>query len=160
MEVYFAVLDDGMLELGNQVYKDLFDNTDDYILDSVDRDKLWECIEVLCRIRKIEWKEPASQVKTKDGKNMLTVSYPDYPQALSQVFEVLGVDHNYVHNMERLEKGLVPTEMSASQIKTMLTAINRGERFCDGNIAGALEDGTLLKLLLRIDDLLIQRKYG
>jgi hypothetical protein len=88
-----------------------------------------------------------------------TVSYPDYPQEISQVFLLLGVDHNYAYNMEEWPRGLVPTEMSASQIKTMLTAIYRGERFCDGNIAAALEDGTLLKLLLRVDDLLVKRKY-
>ena len=29
-----------------------------------------------------------------------------------------------------------------------------GERFCDGNIAAEVENGNLLKMLLRLDDLL------
>jgi hypothetical protein len=42
------------MELSNHVYNELFDNTDAYILDSDDRDKLMECIEILCRVRRIK----------------------------------------------------------------------------------------------------------
>lgn len=38
----------------------------------------------------------------------------------------------------------------------MLTYLNRGERFCDGFVAERLENKTLLKLLMRLDDLLIR----
>ena len=44
----------------------------------------------------------------------------------------------------------------------MLTFIERGERFCDGHVQRYLENNILLKLLLRLDDLLIvyDQKYG
>ena len=52
--------------------------------------------------------------------------------------------------------------MSVHQIRTMLTFIERGERFCDGHVQRYLENNILLKLLLRLDDLVLvyDQKYG
>ena len=44
--------------------------------------------------------------------------------------------------------------MDIWQIRTALTYLRRAERFCTGAIAAAMDDGTLLKLLLRLDDIL------
>lgn len=95
MEVYFAVLDDSMLAVGQEIYHLMFDNTDDLLLASIDEKMLWKCIEMLCKIRKIEWNTPPS------------------------------------------EGGVI---------------------FCDGNIAAKVENGNLLKMLLRLDDLLKKQK--
>ena len=44
MEVYFAVLDDSMLVMGQEIYHAMFDNTDDLLLASIDKEMLWQCI--------------------------------------------------------------------------------------------------------------------
>ena len=157
IEVYFAVLDDAMLELGNQVYESLFGNSDEEVLKSIDREKLWKCIETLCRIRKIEWTPSRVTGKTEDGKDIMTFPFPNYPPELMEVFEILEPDYHYGDSMKNWPEGLLATDMTASQVKTMLTCINRGERFCDGNIAAEIENGRLLKLMLRLDDLLEQK---
>lgn len=154
MEVYFAVLDDEMLKLGQQVYDFLFGNSDDAILKSVDRSKLHKCIEDLCRIRKIEWSPSKVQGKTEDGKDILTLPYPIYPPEIFEVFELLKPDYQYTDNIKKFPDGLLATDMTVDQIRTMLTYIERGERFCDGSIAAEVENGRLLKILLRLDDLL------
>lgn len=45
-------------------------------------------------------------------------------------------------------------EMNKKEIATMLTFISRGERFCDGHIASFVESGDLLKLMIRLKELL------
>lgn len=152
IDVYFAVLDDAMLELGNSVYKTLFDDSDEAILRTIDRDKLKAGIDVLCRIRKIEW----TPMKENDG--VITLAYPIYPKELDCVFDILEPDYHYTENVASWREQPIPSEMTARQIKTMLTWIERGERFCDGNIAGEVDSGRLLKLLLRLDDLLTKHQ--
>lgn len=154
MDVYFAVIDSDMLEIGNRVYQELYDNSDAQILASIDKAELWECIEILCKIRKVEWQPSEVTGKTEDGKDILTFPFPLYPAELNKIFNLLTPDFHYGESMERWPEGLLPTDMTPSQIKTMLTYINRKERFCDGSIAAELENGTLLKLLLRLDDLI------
>ena len=48
--------------------------------------------------------------------------------------------------------------MDIWQIRTALTYLTRAERFCTSAIAEAMDDGTLLKLLLRLDDILNAHK--
>lgn len=158
MEVYFAVLDDEMLKLGQQVYDSLFGNSDNAILKSIDRSKLHKCIEDLCRIRKIEWTPSKVQGKTEDGKEILTLPYPIYPPEIFEVFELMKPDYQYTDNIKKFPDGLLASDMTAGQIRTMLTYIDRGERFCDGNIAAEVDNCRLLKLLLRLDDLLEQEE--
>lgn len=158
MDIYFAVLDDAMVELGNHVYHSLFDNSDEAVLKSIDRKKLWESIEALCRIREIEWTPSKVSGKTDDGKDILTFPYPNYPKEIYDIFQLLEPDFHYGDSMKDWPEGLLATDMSAGQIKTMLTFINRSERFCDGNIAAEVENGRLLKLLLWLDDLLEQEE--
>lgn len=67
-------------------------------------------------------------------------------------------DYQYNTSMrEILDQRLLPTELSLVQIQTCLTWIDRGERFCDGIIAEKVNDGTLLKLLIRLEDLLLKQ---
>ena len=63
-------------------------------------------------------------------------------------------DRDYGKHMEQQPRNIVPSEMSVEQINTRLTLIQRSERFGDGNVAAEIENGNLLKMLLRLDDLL------
>jgi hypothetical protein len=47
-------------------------------------------------------------------------------------------------------RGQFPFEAPAADAVRLITAIFRGERFCDGTIAAALADGTLLAALRRL----------
>ena len=82
--------------------------------------------------------------------------FPEYPDGVWESLFVMEIDHDYSENYKKFCEGVLPSEMNVRQIRTMLTRLSRGEHFCDGFIAGYLEDKTLLKLLLRLDDLLIQ----
>lgn len=52
MKVYFAVLDDSMFAVGQEIYHLMFDNTDDLLLASTDEKMLWKFIEMLCKYEK------------------------------------------------------------------------------------------------------------
>ena len=88
------------------------------------------------------------------------MGYPEYPEGVYDIFDFLGHDYNYRFTMEEWPENLLPTDMDIWQIQTALTYLARAERFCDGVIAGAIDDGTLLKLLLRLDDILNAYKGG
>lgn len=119
------------------------------ILDNLDRSELQKHINLLCHKRKIRW-HPMGEG---DG-GALMLGYPCYPEELSDIFNLLGHDRDYRQQMKNWPPKLYPTDMDVWQIRTALTYFQRAERFCDGIIAEALEDRTLLKLLLRLDDLL------
>lgn len=147
MDIYFAVIGRREFQAGEEVLRQL--REDDEILGNLDREKLWEHIEFLCCNRKIPWQEPEV---SEDG--CITLGYPTYPEAVFDIFKVLKPDYDYHKHRNSWPDNLQPTDMTVSQIRTELTSIERAERFCDGAIAGHIEDGYLLKLLLRLDDLL------
>lgn len=120
-----------------------------YIFDHLDHRKLNHFIDLLCRNRKTEW-HPME--KRNDG--VYVMGYPRYPDGLFDIFDFLGHDYDYRFTMEDWPENLLPTDMNLWQIQTALTYLARAERFCTGAIAGAMDDGTLLKLLLRLEDLL------
>lgn len=101
MEVYFAVLDDSMLAMGREVYRTMFDNTDELLLASIDK-------EMLCKIRKIEWKAPPS----KDGISYF--AFPVYLEELWQVFNLMDPDRDYGTNMEKQPRRIVPSIIHAN----------------------------------------------
>lgn len=138
----------GPIAMGQEIYHAMFDYTGDSLLVSIDKEKLWQCIELLCKIRKIEWKTPPS----KNGLNYFP--FPIYPEGIWQVFNLMKPDRDYGKHMEQQPRNIVPSEMSVEQINTRLTLIQRSERFGDGNVAAEIENGNLLKMLLRLDDLL------
>ena len=62
--------------------------------------------------------------------------------------------------MEQQPRNIVPSEMSVEQINIRLTLIQSSERFGDGNVAAEIENGNLLKMLLRLDDWsYVKKKY-
>lgn len=138
-------------QAGEEILRQL--REDEEILGNLDRKTLWKYIEFLCSNRKISWKDPE---QTEAG--CIVLGYPTYPEAVWDIFELLEPDYDYRKHQDQWPDGLQPTDMSASQIRTELTSIFRAERFCDGAIAGHIESGYLLKLLLCLDDLLKKHK--
>lgn len=123
---------------------------DAQLLEQLDRKKLAESIELLCRVRKIPW-EPMKETES----GVWQLGYPRYPEGIFDIFQLMESDLRYRRNMDKIRmQKLRISELSLSQIRTYLTYLQRGERFCDGTIAEAVDDGRLLKLLLRIHDLI------
>ncbi len=158
IHVLFAVRDEADCQMGLQVLQECVQElerkrAEQALKDSIDRKKLREYIELLCRIRRIEW-EPMRKIE--EGRCQL--GYPEYPPEIFEVFQVMEPDYQYDTNMRKiLDRRLLPTELSLAQIQTCLTWICRGERFCDGMIAEKVNDGTLLKLFCRLEDLLLKQ---
>lgn len=123
------------------------------ILDNLDREELHKYIELLCQNRQIGWGPEVEQ----SGLAFLQGDY-HYPPGLYSIFGILGSDHGYRFHMASWPENLLPTDMDLWQIRTALTYIVEEERFDEDIIAHAADDGTLLKLLLRLDDLLNARE--
>ena len=122
------------------------------LLNSFNLELLAENIEYFSKYRgAAEWRGGP----TEDGINQFP--YPIYPEGmkLDDLINALGgYDTDYNLNMEKInQEKLLLTELSAEQIRTYLTFIVRGERFCDGHICGFMRNFALLKLCLRLDDL-------
>ena len=95
----------------------------------------------------------------KDGTNQFPFAiYPDGVSNCFLLLQQLGPDRNYIEHYQQNCAGVPPEKMSAGQIRTMLTFISRGERLCDGHIDKFVRNGTLLKLLMRLRELLLQYK--
>lgn len=120
-----------------------------HLLDGVDRKRLCEYINLLCQNREAEW-----HPMEKQNNGIYVMGYPEYPEGLFGIFTMLGFDDDYRMGMKEWPENLLPTDMDIWQIRTALTYLQIAERFCTGAIAEAMDDGTLLKLLLRLEDLL------
>lgn len=101
----------------------------------INKKVLSDCIEYLQKKPKVEWNP-----------------YPNYDRNVMMALDLLEPDYEYVIN-QRVIADMPVNKMSIDNIKTMLTFINRGERFCDGHIASFVENGYLLELLLRLSEL-------
>ena len=119
------------------------------ILNGLDRKELCKYTDLLCRNRKVEW-HPMEKLPN----GVYAMGYPKYPEGLFDIFNLLGHDYYYRLEMEDWPENLLPTDMDFWQIRTALTYIIRANRFCEGILAHAVDDGTLLKLMLRLEDLL------
>lgn len=103
----------------------------------VDRKELAECIAYLENVPEFEW----------------TPAYP-YTEEAYRAVSLLETDYDYgTHCAEIKEKGKKIEELSYDEIKAVLTSFMRAERFCDGAIMGVAEDGSLLAVLRRLEEL-------
>ena len=127
---------------------------DQLALSEIDRKQLKDAIELVSRIDKVEWSGPVTKEKDKDGNDVLVLPYPIYPEGLVEALCIAGDDHNYIENYKKYCDSVPIREMGLSQIRTMLTRMQRGERFCDGFIADEIENGNLLALLKRLDKII------
>lgn len=122
-------------------------------LDEIDRQELKNAIKLVNGIKEIEWSDPHTGQFDDNGKEILQFSFPLYPPGLYDVLDIAGVDFNYGENYENNCKGVPIEEMDLPQIRTMLTRMQRGERFCDGFIEDEIKNGNLPALLRRLDEL-------
>ena len=86
--------------------------------------------------------------------------WPEYPEAVTKFFMAAGEapwnDYNYTpETAGAMVRDLAPyTSSSVDEVRTMLTWCTRGERFCDGHWAKVLDDGTVFRLLDRLEGLI------
>lgn len=119
------------------------------LLASINQAKLHKCIGVL---RDLEALEAYRKYQWGSGG---TVRDFYYPQKLSDVFTIMEDDYEYRKNMKVIrQSNLLPTDLSVRQVQTCLTWLKKDEASLISRIAN---DGTLLKLLLRLEDLLIKK---
>lgn len=83
--------------------------------------------------------------------------YSNYDNCIFDVLHSLPTDYEYPTHHRALEDKAIE-DMTLSELATMYTFIERGERFCDGHIASFVQDGTLLKLVTRQIELLEEKK--
>ena len=91
----------------------------------------------------------------------LVLSYPEYDEAVPQLIAALvAVNAQPVFDWmrwdgsRRFPDGVGLAEAPVGDAMRLVTVIVRGERFCDGTIAKAIEDGSLLTAAERIIDAL------
>ena len=80
---------------------------------------------------------------------------PLYPGEVWAAVGFLSGDPDYLLHHEELREAAVPIEeMTMEQLATMFTYYKRGERVTEGLIASGVENGTLLRLLRRLEALI------
>lgn len=80
--------------------------------------------------------------------------YPEYPAEVCQALDFMEPDYDCLSNHDILmDSGKAIEEYNLDELKTMFTFISRGERFCDGHIASYIENGVLLRLLKRLEEI-------
>lgn len=98
---------------------------------------------------KVEWS------KSEKKENVITLPYPlynDEVRAWIDTFYSLDIaDTDYIKNTEKLKLKQIP-DLTRDETLTRITAIVRAERFCDGSIAEALENGVLEELCLHLHE--------
>lgn len=157
IDIYFVTTNDHSYKLGCKMLQDvqLFDMNECLI--NLDDEFLREQINYFAKHDSVEWISPAS------NNGYIQLAYPSYPigMNLPRLIEQLGgYDFNYNQHMKYIHKMSV-TDMDPYQIRTFLTYVVRGEKFCDGHIAQYMKNRDLLKACLRLEDLkqnLIQYK--
>ena len=97
------------------------------------------------------------------ASGVITLSYPDYDarliEALRSASQLVGTDFEYVDNVDAV-KNLNVSEMTREQLSTLLTWVQRSERFCDGAIDGFVKDGRVLQALRRAVEIECSSKGG
>ena len=74
------------------------------------------------------------------------------PEEVYDALAILPTDYDYVDHKKIIEeKGLAIEDMDRSELAAICTSIIRAERFCDGAISGCIDDGTVLRLLKRLE---------
>ncbi len=156
-DILFAVLDDHILNLGmEEQYRQKTE------MDEIRKAKAERLLE---KLNGKDLKAAIEAVRLADGGKLVGGVQEDgsyepigheYPDGISKSFALFDLDQNYRNHYTRYCEGVLPSEMNVLQIRTLLTYMIRGEHFCDGFISQFLRDKTLLKLLLRLDDLLIR----
>lgn len=88
----------------------------------------------------------------RNNNEVICDPYPQYDECVMKALNLLPMDKNYFKNHEKIRDKEI-SKMNRKEIATMLTFIQRGERFCDGHIASYVESGDLLELMLRLKEI-------
>jgi hypothetical protein len=96
---------------------------------------------------------------TRGENGVLTMPWPEYDERVEAFFRAAArecwMDHGY--RPEEARRMLMDEELvrgaDLAQIKTMLTYVVRGERFCDGHWGAMVEGGQVRRLLQRLAEL-------
>ncbi|MCV7718106.1 DUF6508 domain-containing protein [Micrococcus luteus] len=79
--------------------------------------------------------------------------YPDYDDrvfpGLVAAQELAGIDVDYLRNVDRVSQAGI-AEASLADLGTLFTYLVRGERFADGHVAAAIENGKVGRMLDRL----------
>lgn len=79
--------------------------------------------------------------------------YPDYDDrvfpGLVAAQELAGIDVDYLRNVDRVSEAGI-AEASLADLGTLFTYLVRGERFADGHVASAIENGKVGRMLDRL----------
>jgi len=79
--------------------------------------------------------------------------YPSYDKRIIDLLLSIGEEIEYMTKYDLIADKDI-NEMNLDGLKAFYTFILRSERFCDGSIKAYLEDGTILKLALRQNELI------
>lgn len=137
-KIFFVCFGDKEFEIYNNWYK--------YDFKFEDETNLKENAKKLPKLKtqKVKWEEPK---KREDG--VIEIGYYLYNEEvinwIHEFYRLNLVDINYLNNF-KIYKYKKIEELSLEETLSYLTFIIRGDRFCDGNIASHLEDGTIEKL--------------
>ena len=89
-----------------------------------------------------------------DGTNQFP--FPIYSKSVGEwmhaLYELNLTDKNYFANMEKIKDKPI-SKLTRDEILTRMTYLIRAERFCDGTIEDALNDGTLEALSTRLHEI-------
>ncbi len=142
INIIFAIPDDNTLQLGETILNQHLKEED--LIKQINQDQLQAAINFFADYKKVTW--------AKNEKGGL--SYPIYPKEAFEYIQLLPADLNYMENYDQYCKNIYLEDLNIHQIRTILTMITRKERFYDGFLAHSIEDGTILHLLERLDDIL------
>ncbi|MBR1453983.1 MAG: hypothetical protein IJ593_05005 [Lachnospiraceae bacterium] len=91
--------------------------------------------------------------KTRGLITIRPINYPQYIEDWKKQFNESGLlDFDYIRNSDKIRDKDID-DLTLDETLTMLTSIIRGERFCDGYIASAIESGALEKLTTHLHEL-------
>lgn len=146
IDIVFAIIDDQILKLGLDTLNEIVNkeevtsvetieslDNETTLLRSINKAKLHEAINFFCENRII------GKARLNGSCNYMQLMEPDY---------------DYSSNYEKYCKNVLPTDMSASQIRTMFTWLQRADHFGYDYLSVHIENGFVLKCLLRLEDLL------
>ena len=122
--------------------------------------ELWAAVDaVAAEETHAEWVGGTPETRVVDGveQTVTQMPYPIYSEAVERLRSAIGgsgliVPYDWMH-WEDLDRYRGPTALADAPVTDavrMLVAIIRAERFGDGNIEGALKDGTMQAALARI----------
>ena len=102
------------------------------------------------RTQKVEWTD------SKKENNVITLPHPIYSQEvrswIDTFYSLKLADPDYDSNIKEIKAKLI-SELTREETIARITHIVRGEHFCDGNIARALESGELEELCKHLHEI-------